>query len=721
MNQGRLKILLVEDDEDDCFLTRAVLNEVYGNEVEVEWVSAYEPAKAAMLRGGHGLCLLDYHLGARTGLELLREAVAQGCRTPVVLLTGNDDWDVDVEAMEAGAADYLVKGQFGPSLLERSIRYAMGFAVERQKTLEALKRSEERYALAVRGANDGLWDWDLITNRIYFAPRWKSMLGYEEPAIGDSPQEWFSRVHKLDIERVEAEVQTHLAGKSSHLETEHRMLHDDGTYRWVLTRGLAVRDDQGKAVRMAGSQSDITQRKVAEDHLQHDAFHDSLTDLPNRALLIDRLRHAVLRAKRRSDAQFAILFLDIDGFKFVNDSLGHQMGDQLLIAISRRLEACVRDGDTVSRLGGDEFIILVEEMESAEDVFNLAERILEVLQSQFLLDGHELIVTASIGIALGGPDIQSAEDLVRNADIAMYQAKSRGKAVYVVFDEAMHAQAVSRLQLDTDLRQAVNRHELRVHYQPIVSLRNGRVKSFEALLRWNHPDRGMVSPDEFVPLAEETKLILPIGLWVFRSAAEQLRKWQARFWTTPPLSMSVNLSCRQFAQPDLVYQVERLLLDTGIDPRCLKMEITESAIMEHVESAWSALMKLKALGIKLVMDDFGKGYSSLSYLHQFPFDTLKIDHSFISRIGPGGENTEIVRTIISLAQVLGLDVVAEGVETANQMVQVRDLGCHFGQGYFFSRPLTAEAATELLDTSPPWLEAVSQSRSTCTSPATSVL
>ena len=268
----------------------------------------------------------------------------RGCTTPIILLTGNDDWDVDVEAMEAGAADYLVKGQFGTRQLERSIRYAMGLAVERQKTLEALRRSQERYALAVRGANDGLWDWDLTTDRIYYAPRWKSMLGYGTEQIGDSPQEWFSRVHPLDLERVKAEVSAHLAGKSSHLETEHRMLHDDGTYRWVLTRGLAVRDDQGKVVRMAGSQSDITRRKAAEYRLQHDAFHDSLTDLPNRALLMDRLSQAVARTKRRPDSRFAVLFLDIDGFKYVNDSLGHQMGDQLLIAISRRLEACIRDG-----------------------------------------------------------------------------------------------------------------------------------------------------------------------------------------------------------------------------------------------------------------------------------------------------------------------------------------------------------------------------------------
>jgi diguanylate cyclase (GGDEF)-like protein/PAS domain S-box-containing protein len=721
MNPGLLKILLVDDDEDDCFLTRAVLNEVYGDQVVVEWITAYEPARAAMLRGGNELCLLDYHLGARNGLELLREVIALGCRMPIILLTGNDDWDTDVRAMEAGAADYLVKGQFGPSLLERSIRYAMGFAGERQKTLEALKRSEERYALAVRGANDGLWDWDLTTNQIYFAPRWKAMLGYAEGEIGDSPQEWFGRVHRLDLERVEAEVQAHLAGRSSHLETEHRMLHDDGTYRWVLTRGLAVRGENGKVVRMAGSQSDITQRKAAEDRLQHDAFHDSLTDLPNRALLMDRLSQAVARKKRRAETRFAVLFLDIDGFKFVNDSLGHQMGDQLLIAISRRLESCIREGDTVARLGGDEFIVLVEEMEDSDDVLNLAQRILEVLQGQYLLEGHELVVTASIGIALCRADVESAEEIVRNADIAMYQAKSRGKAGYVVFDEAMHVEAVARLQLDTDLRQAAGRCELRIHYQPIVSLQSGRIRSFEALLRWDHPERGMVFPDEFMPLAEETKLILPIGLWVFRSAAEQLKKWQSQFWNTPPLNMSVNLSCRQFSQPDLVYQVERLLLETGIDPRCLKIEITETAIMEQLELASSALVKLKALGLKLVMDDFGKGYSSLSYLHQFPFDTLKIDRSFISRIGPRGENTEIVRTIVSLARVLGLDVVAEGVETASQMLQLRDLGCQYGQGYFFSRALSAEGTSALLESPPQWLDPSSPGPPALVSQATNSL
>ncbi len=699
-----LKVLIIDDDEDDYVLTRSELVEIYRNEVEIEWASAYEPARAALLSGRHGLCLMDYHLGKCTGLELLREVVAAGCQTPIILLTGNDDHDVDVKAMQAGAVDYLVMGKFEGRVLERSIRYAMGFAVERQRTLEALRRSEERYALAVLGANDGLWDWDLISNRIYLSPRWKSILGYDDAQIGDDPQEWFGRVHPLDAERVKAEIADHLTGSSSHFQSEHRMLHDDKTYRWVLTRGLAVRDDRGVAVRMSGSQSDITLRKAAEDRLQHEAFHDSLTGLSNRALLLDRLDRTLARAKRRGDYRFAVLFVDLDGFKFVNDSLGHQTGDQLLIAVACRLKGCVRGGDTVARLGGDEFIIHMDDVESSEDVLNLASRILMELESPFVLNGHDLVISASIGIALNGPNDHKPEEIVRNADIAMYKAKSRGKAAYVVFDEEMHTLAVNRLRMETDLRQATSRGELQLHYQPIVSLRTGKVASFEALVRWKHPELGLVRPDDFIPLAEETKLILPIGLWVIRTAAEQLRRWQNEFWMNPPLSMSVNLSCRQFSQPDLVYQVERVLLETRLDPRYLKMEITESAIMDQVETAMSALSRLKSLGVRLAMDDFGKGYSSLSYLHQFPFDTLKIDQSFVARIGIGGENCEIVRTIVALAHGLGLDVVAEGVETASQLAHLCELGCQFGQGYFFSRPLTAEAASAWLAEPPHWFE-----------------
>jgi diguanylate cyclase (GGDEF)-like protein/PAS domain S-box-containing protein len=704
MSGGRLKILLVDDDEDAYVLTQAILKDVYGDRCVSHWISSFEAGREALVSNSHGVCLLDYHLGERNGLELLREVIAEGCRTPIILLTGNDCHDVDVEAMNAGAADYLVKGQFDGRLLERSIRYAIGYAVERQVTLEALRLSEERYALAAQGANDGLWDWSLTTGRIYYSTRWKSMLGYDDDQIGDTPQEWLKRVHPMDLDRVRTEIDEHFRGCTAKLQTEHRMLHSDGTYRWVLTRGLAVRDEKGHAIRAAGSQTDITQRKAAEDRLLHDAFHDTLTGLPNRALLIDRLQRSILRMQRRTEHRFAVLFLDLDGFKVVNDSLGHQTGDQLLIALSRRLETCVRLGDTVARIGGDEFVILVDDVDDSADVLELAERTLEEIGRPFIMNGHELVTTASAGIAFGSARCDSAETMLRDADIAMYQAKARGKASYVVFDEAMHTADMIRIKMESDLRHASVRREFRLHYQPIVSLSSGRIGSFEALLRWNNPERGTILPDEFIPIAEETRLILPIGLWVLREALEQLRLWQSSPGTRRPLTMTVNLSCRQFFQTDLVYQIERILIETGVDARCLRLEITESAIMERVETALAALDRLKSLGIRLAIDDFGKGYSSLSYLHQFPCDVLKIDRSFIARMGMNGENTEIVRTIVALAQGLGLEVVAEGIETDYQLDHLRKVGCHYGQGYLFSRPLNRESATRLLTSGALWDE-----------------
>lgn len=691
-------VLIIEDDEDDYVLTRGLIDEGEHHHSTVEWVSDYQTGLRSLTGSSHEVCLLDYRLGQRTGLELLREAIAGGCRTPIILLTGQSDRDVDIEAMKAGAADYLVKGQFGASLLERSIRYA----VERQRAMDALRQSEERFARAVRGANDGLWDWDMVTGEVYFTTRWKSMLGYEEDQIGDRLEEWLSRVHPLDVGRVEAEILAHRLGHTPHLQSEHRMLHDDGTYRWVLTRGLAVRDDRGEPIRMAGSQTDIMQRKAAEDRLHHDAFHDPLTGLPNRALFMDRLNRAILRLKRREFYRFAVLFIDLDGFKMINDSLGHQAGDQLLIALSRRLEGGARQGDTVARLAGDEFVILMDDFEDTSDVFRLADRTLEAFRNPCAILETEVVTTASIGIALSGPEYDRSEDLVRDADIAMYRAKSQGRGGRVIFDKTMHTLAVKRMKLETDLRQADALRQYRLHYQPIVSLRTGRVTSFEALVRWQHPERGLVRPDDFIPVAEATGLILPMGLWVLREAAEQLRRWHAEFPTALPLSISVNLSCRQLSQADLIYQIERILLETGINACHLQMEITESVVMDHVESMLAELARLKALGVRLAMDDFGKGYSSLSYLHQFPFDTLKIDRSFISRIGSGGENTEIVKTIISLAHGLGLDVVAEGVESEHQSSHLRELGCQYGQGYLFSRPLGAEAAGQLLLSQPCW-------------------
>jgi diguanylate cyclase (GGDEF)-like protein/PAS domain S-box-containing protein len=437
MNQSELKILVIDDDEDDYFLTHAILVDVYGERIKVEWISTYDTAIETLLAGRHELCFLDYHLGARTGLELLREALARGCHTPIIMLTGNGDCDVDQSAMEAGAADYLIKGRFGGPHLERSIRCALGFALERHQALDALKRAEERYALAWRGTNDGLWDWNFATNRIYYSPRWKTILGYDDGQIADSTLEWFNRVHPLELDRVKAEISAHVAGKVSHLESEHRVLHRDGAYRWVLTRGLAMRDQGGTVVRMAGSLSDITHRKAADQRLQDDAFRDPLTGLASRALLLDRLGHAIARAKRRPDSRFGVLSIGFDGLRQVHNRLGRPVRDQLLCTISRRLESCLREVDTLARVNEDEFAGLIDDVESTEFIFRLLDRIFENLRSRFTLGSHELALGPNIGVALNGAADLSAEELVRNAHIAMRRAQPAGKAGFVVFDEAM--------------------------------------------------------------------------------------------------------------------------------------------------------------------------------------------------------------------------------------------------------------------------------------------
>jgi diguanylate cyclase (GGDEF)-like protein len=430
--------------------------------------------------------------------------------------------------------------------------------------------------------------------------------------------------------------------------------------------------------------------------LVHDAFHDALTNLPNRVLFMDRLRRAILRAKRQENYRFAVLFLDLDGFKVVNDSLGHATGDQLLIAIGRRLEQGMRCGDTLTRLGGDEFAILADSIRDVSDAVQLAERVRNDLRAPFNVDGHEVFATASIGIALGTKDREQPEDLLRDADTAMYRAKALGKQRHVVFDQTMHTKVVERLRLETDLRKALQRDEFKVHYQPIIVLETGKIAGFEALVRWQHPERGPILPSAFIPVAEETGLILPLGLWVLRAACRQLHDWHSRSPELASLIMSVNLSSKQLAQPDLVEQIDQILRDTSIAPPYLKLEITESVIMEHPNSAAEVLKSLKERGIQLSLDDFGTGYSSLSYLHRFPIDTLKVDRSFINRLDGVDGDPVIVQTIVALAHNLGMEVVAEGVETEGQVERLKDMGCQFAQGYFFSRPVDGASASALL-------------------------
>jgi diguanylate cyclase (GGDEF)-like protein/PAS domain S-box-containing protein len=560
---------------------------------------------------------------------------------------------------------------------------------ERKETERALRESEERYALASLAANDGLWDWNLKTNEVLFSNRWKSMLGYGENEVNDTVEDWLSRIHPDDLDQVKVDMNSHLEGITGHFTNEHRVLHKDGTYRWMLVRGVAVRDGSGSPYRMAGSQTDITTRKSAEDQLLHDAFYDALTGLPNRALFVDRLGHALKRAKRTENYSFATLFLDLDRFKVVNDSLGHTAGDALLVETARKIEKCVRPGDTVGRLGGDEFVILCDDVKDVKVAERIADRIQEILKIPFAVEGAEIFTTASIGIALSSVDYERPEDMLRDADITMYRAKAAGKAGYAIFDSSMRQQAVALLHLETDLRRAVEAEEFRVFYQPIVSLATNIVASLEALIRWQHPQRGLLPPLEFISLAEETSLIIPIGYWVLKTVCLQMKKWQKEYSNN--LRVAVNVSSVQLKQPDFADQVMRIIKETNLNADCLDLEITESVMMDHGQVTLNTLHKLRSLGIHVCLDDFGTGYSSLSYLPTFPVDVLKIDRSFINRIAAGGEQARIIETILLLGKNLGIDVIAEGIETSEQLAHLKAIQCHQGQGYLFSRPVDSEA------------------------------
>jgi diguanylate cyclase (GGDEF)-like protein/PAS domain S-box-containing protein len=697
-----IALLMVEDNPGDARLIRRLLDRTA---LKPLCLTAVDRVSAALefLRGPQkvDVVLLDVSLpDTRAGsLDSLMRIKRQAPDLPVILLTGIDDEELAVRAVREGAQDYLVKQEIDEGLLGRAIRYA----IERKRAEMALHESQERYALAVSGAKDGLWDWDLEGDRIYLSPRWKAMLGFENGDVGDAPSEWLGRVHPEDLPEVQHALSAHLLGQAPDFESEHRMLHRDGGYRWVLTRGLAVRKASGEAYRMAGSQSDITARKTAEERLLHDAFHDPLTGLPNRALFMDRLGMAIVHAKRRLSYTFAVLFIDLDRFKNVNDSLGHSVGDELLIAVARRFESCLRPGDTVARLGGDEFTILLDEVADVDHAVQVAQRLHREMARPFQVQGHEVFVTLSLGITLGADgDYERPEDVLRDADTAMYGAKSSGKSRDAIFDRDMHDRAVALLRLETDLRLAIERSEFEIHYQPIISLNNGKIDAFEALLRWRHPGRGLLRPDSFVSVAEDTGLLVPIGWWVLREACRQLAEWQALPWASDGLAVTVNLSGKQLIQADLVPRIEEILRETGIRPGGLRLEITEGTIMGQAEDAIAKLLALRGFGVKLYIDDFGTGYSSLSYLHRLPVDALKIDRSFISEMNGGDDRSEIVGTIVTLARILRMDVAAEGIETAEQVSRLRALSCHYGQGYFFSEPLAGIAAGGLIQAGASW-------------------
>ena len=503
------------------------------------------------------------------------------------------------------------------------------------------------------------------------------------------------------LEREQMPVNVALATRERAMCTFGIERSEDGDWSWVSVTVDPRFDDQGQLQDLVCTFEDVTQRKTTEAELTIQTFRDRLTSLPNRMLFMERLTQAILRSDRRH-LNTGILFLDLDRFKVINDSLSHEAGDQLLVQVAKRIRASLRPEDTVARLGGDEFVVLFEDLAHANDAMRVAERIQYAFGAAFLLQGQEAYTTCSMGLALSASSSTVPSELVRDAEVAMYRAKAKLEGSIEIFDSSMNAQALARFQLESELRHALERNEFLLYYQPLVSLRTGYIEGWEALVRWKHPERGLVPPLEFIPLAEETGLIVPLGKWVLEEAVRQASLWATRFPSDPPRLISVNISGRQFQQRDLISTVLCALDETRFDPRCLKLEITESVMMRDPKASLEAMQVFRSHQIHLVIDDFGTGYSSLSYLKRFPVDTLKVDKSFVDGLGKDAESTAIVQAVISLAKSMGMRVTAEGIETKEQLEQLRNLDCDQGQGYFLARPLPAEAAEELLMKNPRW-------------------
>jgi diguanylate cyclase (GGDEF)-like protein len=686
-----MQVLLVDDDVDDAFLTREAIADVAGFSCHVTHVTTSQEAVALLSEGTFDVCLLDFRLGADTGLDVLDQLRIRGILTPCILLTGQDDAETDRLALAAGAVDFLVKGRFDGDSITRAMRYAVRSAVH----LQSMQTSEKRFRSVVEAATDAIlvvgdngtvsmWNPCAVTLFDGNAETFDSRLFFERFFdIADCTS--VSEVIKLLRQRDEQPWATtfELTGRSDRTDREpvpceltlSSWQADDGLHWTVIVR-------------------DIAKRKAMEDRLIHQAFHDPLTGLANRSLFRNRVQHALDRLERRSGF-VGVLFCDLDNFKRINDTLGHGAGDELLIAVAQRLELCIRTNDTAARLGGDEFAILVEDATDQRIAVSVADRVLKALNRPFTIGEHEVVVSASVGIELATDYNSDADDLLRNADVAMYSAKNAGKGCYSVFENSMHHALVKRLQIEQDLREAITTNAFTVMYQPIVRLPELGLRGFEALVRWNHPTRGMVSPADFIPIAEELGLIVPIGRYVLQEACRVLRAWHLELGRND-FAISVNLSPKQVEHDGLETIVSEELAASGLEPRHLVLEITESAVVKDPQLTAKRLQKVADLGVKLAIDDFGTGYSSLSYLRDLPVHILKVDRSFVNDLADGGRGTALVTAIVAMAHSLGLETVAEGVEDGVQQNALETSGCDFAQGFLFARPLTEEATLAFL-------------------------
>jgi diguanylate cyclase (GGDEF)-like protein/PAS domain S-box-containing protein len=675
-----VRLLVVEDDEDDYLITHDLLVEQTRIRVDVEWAADYDTALEAIRAQRHDVYLVDYRLGGRTGLELIRESFATRPVAPVIMLTGLPVAEIDLEATALGATDFLTKQGLAADELGDSIRHALNH------------QKAERHALAARASDDGIWDWDFTADRIYSSPRLNAILGYGGDAIEVTPEVWFTLVAPDDVVRLRAEIDAHLAGQTPILSGEFQMRHRDGSWRWVAVEGLASRDVDGTPIRIAGSLRDATDRHDAQQRLEHEALHDTLTGLPNRALFIDRVEQTLQRAARDASAGCALLFLDLDGFKQVNDTLSHAVGDELLVAFATRIAGELRPGDTVARLGGDEFTVLLEGIIHAPEATLIAERILESTRAPFLLEGNELHIGASIGISLSAEGISSA-DLISAADVAMYDAKQSGRDRWAVFDEHVHRRVADRLARQDDLREVIERGQLEVCFQPIVGLKSGRIVGLEALARWP-ADREPFAAAELIAIAEQTGLIVALGELVIGASLAALGGWRRDGVADEELWVSVNLSSRQLSDPGLVDQLCAASTQSGVPASRLRLEVVESAL-KTLERSRTLVAGLRRAGIGLHIDEFGVGCSSLTTLHQLPIRVLKIAPGVIAEID-AELSRAIAGSVIALARSLDVLAIGAGIETADQREALVALGCDGGQGRLVAAEMDAGAVGELL-------------------------
>ncbi|MEZ5426529.1 MAG: EAL domain-containing protein [Pyrinomonadaceae bacterium] len=685
MSEEVIRVLLVDDDEDDFILTRDLLGTIKGGSYQLTWISESEEALEAMQSSKFDIQLVDFFLGSQNGLDLIRQVLGQGNQTPIILLTGQDNKEVDIEAMKVGVSDYLVKSELDTLTLERTIRYA----IEHSRTQNALRSSEARFRSVVQNLSDIITILDSDSVITYISPSIERSSNFEiEDLIGRKLTDF---VHPDDIEKVESFLEMIEKNIEKNPLIEWRIVDSDGSFYYVESIGNNLLDDPHVSGIVITTRN-ITERKNLEAQLTHQAFHDPLTSLANRILFRDRVEHALMRYKRQ-ETPLAVLFLDLDNFKNINDSLGHGAGDELLKSVSERLMNCVRFGDTVARLGGDEFAILLEDTEEANNAIIIADRVLESVKEPFYVGGFEVMVGISVGIAFSRSGKETADELLRNADVAMYNAKEKGKGCYTIFESKMYETILSQIELEADMRRALECHEFLLHYQPIVRLDTKKVAGFEALIRWNHPQHGIILPENFIPLAEQTGLILPLGKWIIEEASRQVNKLLEKY--NRNFTMTINISGKQLQHSGFAAEIADALETTGTVPSSIILEITESVMMHNTEDMLKRLLKLKSLGVRLAIDDFGTGYSSLSYLQQFPIDILKIDKSFTKGIGQGSEKSAVARTIINLSDTLQLSTIAEGIEVAEQVPALESLGCKFGQGFYFARPLSEDQLNKI--------------------------